>query len=93
MKCQSLFSWKNKKNISNRHLLKFLCSMPSGNSYYTVQVSTCMYYLILATSSKNVLLGICRQQRPRLACTSMQSAQGLDCPFTESPNTTEHTDI
>ena len=33
MKCQSLFSGKNKKIISECHLLKFLPSMLSGKSY------------------------------------------------------------
>ena len=36
---------------------------------------------------KNVSLGICRQRRPRSACTSVQSDQGLHCPQTESLDT------
>ena len=38
---------------------------------------------------KNVSLGICEQWRPRSACTSVQSDQGLHCPLTESLGTIE----
>ena len=37
---------------------------------------------------RNVSLGMCRLQRPRLACTSMQSEQGLHCLLTRSLDTT-----
>ena len=41
----------------------------------------------LAVPSKSVSLGICGQQRPRSACASAQSDQGLCCPLTESFDT------
>ena len=34
-------------------------------------------------------LGICGQRKPRSACASAQSDQGLHCPLTESLDTTE----
>ena len=39
---------------------------------------------------ENVSSGICGQRRPRLACTSVQSDQGLRCPLTASLYITEH---
>ena len=36
-----------------------------------------------------VSVGICGQRRPRLACASAQSDQGLHCLLTESLDTTE----
>ena len=42
-----------------------------------------------AAPCKNLSLGICRQQRPRSACASAQSDQGLHCMLTESLDTTE----
>ena len=37
----------------------------------------------LAAPCENRSLGICGQQRPRSACASIQSDQGLPCPLTE----------
>ena len=45
--------------------------------------------IIQAVPCKNVSSGICGQQRPRSACASMQSDQGLHCLLTESLDTTE----
>ena len=45
MKCQSLFSGKNKKNVTNCHLLNFL---PSMQSVYCYAVFT--YFAILNIS-------------------------------------------
>ena len=42
-----------------------------------------------AAPCKNMPLGICRQQRPRSACMSLQSDQGLPCLLTESLDATE----
>ena len=42
-----------------------------------------------AAPCENVSLGICGQRRPRSACTSTQSDQGLHCLLTESYDTTE----
>ena len=36
----------------------------------------------------NASSGICGQRRPRSACASAQSDQGLQCPLTEKPDTT-----
>ena len=41
MKCQILFSWKNKKNVSKCHLLRFLPSMLSVRMLYILH-----YYYI-----------------------------------------------
>ena len=38
---------------------------------------------------ENVSSGICVQRRPRSACASAQSDQGLPCPLTESLDITE----
>ena len=38
---------------------------------------------------ENVSSGICGQRRPRSACASAQSDQGLPCPLTESLDPTE----
>ena len=44
MKCQILFSMKNKKNISKCRLLKFLPSMQSVNAVITSRFSyVCSY--------------------------------------------------
>ena len=47
---------------------------------YTVSCPQCC---IWAVSCKTVSSGICRQRRPRLACASAQSDQGLRSPPTE----------
>ena len=47
------------------------------------------HFLIWDTACENVSLGIMRLQRPWSACTSAQSDQGLQCPLTESLDTTE----
>ena len=41
-------------------------------------------------SCQNVYSGICWQRRPRSACDSARSDQGLHCPQTESFETIEH---
>ena len=38
---------------------------------------------------ENVFAGICRQRRPRSACTDALADLGLHCPLTESLDTTE----
>ena len=43
----------------------------------------CIGLLMRAASSENVSLGICGQRRPRSACASAQSDQGIHCPLTE----------
>ena len=48
-----------------------------------------MVYVIWTTPGENVPSGICGQRRPRSACTSAQSDQGLHCLLTESSDTTE----
>ena len=45
--------------------------------------SSNIFVIMLAMTWENVTLGICRQRRPRLACASAQSNQGLCCPQTE----------
>ena len=45
--------------------------------------------IILATPWENVSPGICGERRPRSACASAQSGQGVYCPLTESLDTTE----
>ena len=53
-------------------------------------ISTGLYqFYICALPCKNVSLGICWQQRPRSACASVLSDQGLHCPLTKSLGTTE----
>ena len=46
--------------------------------------------IIGSRHGKNVSSGICRQRRPRSACASAQSDQGLLCPRTMSLDTTEY---
>ena len=48
------------------------------------------HFIRWAMSGENVSLVICKQQRPRSFCTSMQSDQGLHCPLTKSLDTTEY---
>ena len=48
---------------------------------------------IYVAPCENVSSDICGQQRPRSACASAQSDQGLDCPLTEILDTTECMDI
>ena len=43
-----------------------------------------------AALCENVSLGICGQRRPRSACASAQSDQGLHFPLTESLDTTDY---
>ena len=45
--------------------------------------------VIWAAPSKNLFLGTRKQRRPRSACTSVQSDQGLHCLLKESLDTTE----
>ena len=45
--------------------------------------------IILATPWENVSSGMCGERRPRSACASAQSGQGVYCPLTESLDTTE----
>ena len=45
--------------------------------------------IVRAAPCGNVSVSICRQQRPRSACASMQSDQGIHCPQTESLDTIE----
>ena len=42
-----------------------------------------------AALRENMSKGVCGQQRPRSACASAQSDQGLYCPQTESLDTIE----
>ena len=42
-----------------------------------------------AVLCQNMSSGICGHRRPRSACASAQSDQGLHCPLTESFDTTE----
>ena len=42
-----------------------------------------------AAQCKNVYTGICGQRKPRSACASAPSDQGLRCPDTESLDTIE----
>ena len=42
-----------------------------------------------AMQCENLSYGICGERRPRSACASAQSDQGLHCPLTESLDTTE----
>ena len=46
-----------------------------------------MEWINWAVPCENVSSGICRQWRPRSACASAQSDQGLHCPLTESLDT------
>ena len=46
-------------------------------------------HLLCAVPCKNMFSGICRQQRPRSACASVQSDQGFQCRLTESLDTIE----
>ena len=59
-----------------------------GHIYH--KVHSFILQLILATPCENVLSGICGQWRPRSAWAFVQSDQGLQCPLTESLDTTEH---
>ena len=43
-----------------------------------------------AELNENVSSGICEQRRPRSACASAQSDQGLHCPLTESLDIAEY---
>ena len=45
--------------------------------------------VIWAEPCENVSSGICKQQKPRSACTSLQSDQGLHYLLTESLDITE----
>ena len=46
------------------------------------------YYIYMwAAPCEKVYSGICGQRRPRSACASSQSDQGLRCPLTESLDT------
>ena len=45
--------------------------------------------IVRAAPCGNVSVSICRQRRPRSACASMQSDQGIHCPQTESLDTIE----
>ena len=49
----------------------------------------CFKSSIWETQCQNVPSGRCGQQRPRSACASAQSDQGLQFPLTESLDTTE----
>ena len=46
--------------------------------------------ILLALPCETVCSGICGQRRPRSACASAQSDQGLRCPLTDSLDTTEY---
>ena len=50
---------------------------------------TINWHYLMGCAMQKVSLGICRQRRPRSACASAQSDQGLHCPLTESLDTTE----
>ena len=46
--------------------------------------------IIWATPCENLFSVVCQRRRPRSACTSMQSGQGLHCLLTETLDTTEY---
>ena len=50
---------------------------------------TCETVTSLSMACENVSSGICGQRRSRSACASAQSDQGLQCPLTDSLDTTE----
>ena len=55
----------------------------------TTKVGDTENYNTRAVSYENVSSGICGQRKPRSACASAQSDQGLHCPLTKSLDTTE----
>ena len=46
-----------------------------------------------AAPCENMSSGICGQRRPSSACTFAQSDQSIQCPLTESLNTTKCTNV
>ena len=57
MKCQLLFSEKNKKNISKHHLMKFSPRVLSVNKFSEIDVITYDYDNILHSQSFFLFLG------------------------------------
>ena len=57
-----------------------------SRKFYVIHIFV-MYFFFWASPCKNVSSDICGQRRPRSACASAQSDQGLHCPLTESLDT------
>ena len=91
----SVDSDRSVQNISNSIGLK--------SRSWTYDLKMCKFYLKsswldvvdiwtdigLTAPCENMSSDICGQRRPRPACTSVQSDQGLCCPQTESLDTIE----
>ena len=70
--------------------ITFLCNQHSRNNAFN-NLPNRIHVSVGLAMRKRVLrsCGICGQRRPRSACVSTQSHQGLHCPLTESFDTIE----
>ena len=62
--------------------------MPNMSQRIQAQYLSAMISDIWVVPREMMSLGICGQRRPRSACASAQSNQGLRCPLPESLGTT-----